>query len=124
MSNKNSVQNGLSRYVHGGDTEVSNNRIEWWDRSVFRQDPTDIPYVVENFYEGRLDLIASVFYSEPRLWWFLAQYNNILDPTSEITPGRILLIPSKARLDLILSGKKGGVPSQREFVPTIPPVVV
>jgi hypothetical protein len=120
----NSVQNGLSRYVHGGATEVANNRIEWWDRAIFRQDPTDQPYVVEKFYEGRIDLIASVFYNEPRLWWLLAQFNNILDPLTEVTAGRVLLIPAKSRIDMMLSGKKGGYQSQRELVPTVPPVVV
>jgi len=124
MANQSSLQSSLSRYVNGGVTEVSNNRLEWWDRANFRQDPTDLPYVVEKFYEGRLDLIAAVFYNEPRLWWFLAQFNNILDPLSEITAGRILLIPSKARVDMLMSGRKGGVQSQRELVPTVPPVVV
>lgn len=124
MANQNSVQNGLSRYVHGGVTEVANDKLEWWDRATFRQDPSDRPYVVEKFYEGRLDLIAAVFYNEPRLWWFIAQFNNILDPATEIVAGRILLIPTKERLDLMLTGRKGGFQSQRELVPTIPPVVV
>lgn len=119
-----SVQNGLSRYVHGGTTEVNNNKIEWWDRAIFRQDPSDKPYVVEKFYEGRLDLIASVFYNEPRLWWLIAQFNNILDPLTEVTAGRVLLIPTKERIDVMLVGRKGGFPSQRELFPTIPPVVI
>jgi hypothetical protein len=124
MSNSNSLYNGFSRYVHGGATETDGNRIEWWERATFTQDASDTIYVVENFYEGRLDNISAVFYGEPRFWWFLAQYNNILDPISEITAGRILYIPSKVRLESILIGRKGGLDSKRELTPIISPVVV
>lgn len=122
-NNKNSLYNRYSRYVAGGTTERANDRLEWWERNIFPRDDSDIVYAVENFYEQRLDLIASVFYNEPRYWWFLAQYNNILDPFTEITAGRFLLIPTPERLALMLGTKKGGVDSTREPVEVISPII-
>ncbi len=122
-NNTNSLFNRYSRYVAGGAAETANGRIEWWERSNLTSDPTDIAYVVENFYEGRLDLIASVFYNEPRWWWVIAQYNNITDPFSETTAGRVLYIPAKDRLPLMLSTITGGSESTRQPINTISPIV-
>lgn len=121
--NQDSLFNKYSRYVAGGTTETANLRIEWWEKLQFEKDETDTVYTVENFYEGRPDLIASVFYNEPRYWWVIAQYNNILDPFSEITAGRVLLIPSKDRLPLMLLSRKGGVDSTKQPVSTISPLI-
>lgn len=124
VNNQNSLQNKFSRYVGGGSSETANGFIEWWERGALAQDSSDIIYTVEEFYSGRIDLIASVFYNEPRWWWVIAQYNNILDPFSEITPGRILFIPTKERLPLMIATKQGGVDSTREPVNTISPIVI
>lgn len=122
-NNTNSLLNKYSRYVAGGDTETLNGYLEWWERYTFKTDPSDIVYTVENFYENRPDLISSVFYGEPRYWWFIAQYNKILDPYSEITAGRILLIPSPDRLATMLGTKKGGSLSTKESVNLISPII-
>jgi hypothetical protein len=123
-TNTNSLLSKYSRYVAGGTSEVANNMIEWWERSIFPRDPSDIVYTVQNFYAGRIDYIASVFYSEPRYGWVIAQYNNIIDPFAEIFPGRILLIPTLARLPLILGTKQGGVASTAEPVSLISPIII
>lgn len=122
-NNQNSLFNRYSRYVCGGESETANGKIEWWERAQFSRDVSDITYTVENFYTGRLDLIASVFYNEPRYWWVIAQYNNILDPFSEITPGRVLLIPTRDRLALLLLEKRGGIESTKAPVSTISPII-
>jgi hypothetical protein len=119
----NSLYNKYSRYVGGGTTEVANNMIEWWERGILPRDATDIVYTVENFYTGRPDLIANVFYNEPRYGWVICQYNNIIDPFGEIVAGRILLIPTMARLPLLLLTKQGGVNSTREQVNLISPII-
>jgi hypothetical protein len=124
MKNKNSLLLNTSRYVQGGVSETQNVRIEWWERSVFAKDPSDRVYVVEPIYEGRLDNISNAFYGDPRYWWVLAQFNNILDPASEVVAGRALLIPTKDRLSLMLTGRQGGVASTRTEVPSIPPVII
>jgi hypothetical protein len=123
MAEKNSTLVKNSRYVSGGETEVGLNTIEHWERLVFPVNNDDTSYVVEKKFVGRLDLITAVFLVEPRYWWVVAQYNNILDPYSEIVEGRVLYIPTLDRVKTILSGKTGGVVSTREVPLAILPVV-
>jgi hypothetical protein len=123
MAEKNSTLVKNSRYVSGGETEVGLNTIEHWERLVFPVNNDDTSYVVEKKFVGRLDLITAVFLVEPRYWWVVAQYNNILDPYSEIVEGRVLYIPTLDRVKTILSGKTGGVISTREVPLAILPVV-
>jgi len=124
MENTNSVYNKYSRYVGGGTTEIADGKIEWWDRNIFPADNTDIYYAVENIYAGRIDKIATAFYGEDRYWWVIAQFNNILDPLTEIVAGRVLMIPTKDRLSLMLSSKQGGIASVRQPINTISPVII
>ena len=120
----NSVYRRKGRYVAGGSTEVGQNTIEWWERTNFNSSQDDRPYVVERKFEGRLDLIAALFFNEPRMWWVIAQYNNVLDVNAEIVEGAMIWIPTSERLNSILNGGKvGGVTSTRELRPTINPIV-
>lgn len=123
MAEKNSTLVRNSRYVSGGATEVNVRAIEWWERIQFTSNQDDSTYIVEKKFVGRLDLITTLFLGEPRYWWIVAQYNNILDPYDEITEGRILYIPSIDQVKLILVGKVGGVESTREVPLSILPVV-
>lgn len=123
MAEKNSTLLRTSRYVSGGIAEVNSKAIEWWERSVIPLANDDTTYVVEKRFEGRLDLIAAVYLGEPRYWWVVAQYNNILDPYEEILEGVIIRIPSIDRVKALLSGKLGGVPSERVVPTSILPIV-
>lgn len=120
---KNSIFRRKSRYVSGGTTEVSTNRLEWWERNVYTSSGDDRLYTVDQRTAGRIDIIATMFLGEPRLWWVLAQYNNILDPFAEIVDGAQLYIPSTERVDQMLNGRTGGVPTTRETPITILPLV-
>ena len=123
MEEKNSVQRRKSRYVSGGTTEVSGTTLEWWERTLLRADPSDRAYVIEKKFEGRLDLIAALFLNEPRYWWIIAQYNSVLDPHAEIREGATIYIPTTERVEAILNGKVGGIPSAREVPISILPIV-
>lgn len=114
-----------SRYVVGGQTEVNNTALEWWERTVFALDESDIIYTVQKSSEGRLDNIAKTFLNDSSYWWVIAQYNAILDPFTEITEGRILRIPTPARLQSMLgAGRLGGYASSREVpLSNITPIV-
>ena len=74
-------------------------------------------------FVGRLDLIAATYYNEPRYWWVIAQYNNILDAYSEVIEGVILYIPTVTRLRSLLQGGIGGVSSTREVPVSVLPIV-
>ena len=120
---KNSTLVRISRYVSGGTSEVNSTAIEWWERTNFVSNADDTSYVVEKKFGGRLDLISALFLGEARYWWLIAMHNNILDPSGEITEGRILYIPTAERVKSTLSGKLGGVSSTRELTPSILPIV-
>ena len=120
---KNSLFRRTSRYVSGGVTEASDNKLEWWERTEFASDVSDSVYTVDQRTAGRIDIIAAMFLGEPRHWWVIAQYNKILDPFAEIVPGAKIYIPSPERVDAMLSGRTGGVPSAREVPVSILPLV-
>ena len=112
------------RYVAGGQTEVNNNALEWWERGVLETLDTDVRFVVDSRSEGRPDLIAQAMLGDSKLWWLLLQYNSVLDPFAEVSIGRVLKIPDASRVQLMLNGKTGGYPSQREVPLTnITPIV-
>lgn len=117
INETNSTNVRTSRYVAGGTTEVNQTALEWWERSNFQADPTDRTFVVDLQTRGRLDNIAHVYLGDSRLWWFIAQYNGILDPWAETSIGRVLYIPTVQRTTSLLTGQLGGYPSKRE-VPT------
>lgn len=119
-----SIENKNSRFNQGGLTELGPIGLEWWSRFNFPKDSTDEIYIVEKRFEHRLDLISYAFYNEPRYWWFIAQYNNILDPWSEIITGRKLLIPTLNRLQLLFSNKPGAIHSARTAENVLPPIVL
>lgn len=110
-----SLANQNSRYVSGGISEVndSGTKLEWWERTVFKIDDSDILFTVDKVAAGRLDNIAKAFLDDSKLWWVIAQYNAVLDPLNEIVEGRVLRIPTRDRVSLMLDGKTGGYPSQR-----------
>jgi hypothetical protein len=110
---KNSVYKAKSRYVMGGKTEVSPDKVEWWNKDFISADSTDVIYVLEKKFEGRPDLLAQAFYDEPYLWWVICQFNAILDFNTEFVEGVILRIPTKNRvISLISANKMGGIPSE------------
>lgn len=119
----NSTKVRYSRYVSGGNTEVGQKTLEWWERARFTMNADDQIYVVERHFANRLDLIAATYLDEPRYWWVIAMHNNILDPYNEVTEGTIIYIPTRERVKTLLSGKMGGVPSTREVPPSIMPIV-
>lgn len=124
MAETNSTLLKNSRYVVGGITEVNPYALEWWERLDFQSDDTDLRYTVEAKFEGRLDLIAAQYLSDSRMWWVIAQYNAILDVYNETITGRVLRIPTKARLQSMLAGKLGGIASTREVpLSNISPIV-
>lgn len=120
----NSTLERLSRYVQGGQSEVGKIGLEWWDRYSFPLDGSDLIYTVELKFVNRIDLIANAFYGEPRYWWFIAQYNNVLDPWAEIFLGRNLRIATLDRLNNLFTKQPGAIASTRLNDLVLPPIVL
>lgn len=119
----NSVLNRTSRYVSGGTTEISDTAIEWFERTSIPFAADDTVFVITESLQGRLDMVAKIFLDDPKLWWVIAMHNNILDVNFEVSTGVIISIPSKERVNALLSGKVGGVPSTRVLRPGVQPIV-
>ena len=117
MSIKNSADNRKNgRYTLGGVSEVSSFAIEYWSRGQLDRDRSDIVYVMEEKYEGRLDRLGSLFYGDSGLWWVIGQYNGITDPFRELVVGKVLLIPliERVRSELFANASIGGITSTRK----------
>jgi hypothetical protein len=110
---KDSTQNKTNgRYVLGGVTEVSTRFIEWWERNDVYYDTSDIVYVLEDRYVGRLDRLMTAFYGNPQKAWMLLMYNNIIDADEELVAGKILLMPTPDKLNTLFKATKlGGIPT-------------
>ena len=62
-----------------------------------REHDSDTFHVVTDADCKRTDLIAWKYYQDVRLWWVIAEFNNISNPL-EIPTGTTLRIPSYERI--------------------------
>ena len=53
---------------------------------------------IDSGTEANLPLIAEREMGDQYLWWVLLDFNGLLDPIQDITPGRKLKIPDRAGL--------------------------
>lgn len=85
----------LSRYsIYKQIIDTTNNNTYLESPNKFNISDTDTMYhVVSNTEENRLDIISSIYYNTPTLYWAIAEANNIIDP-SVVVKGTILKIPS------------------------------
>jgi nucleoid-associated protein YgaU len=69
--------------------------FEFWDLIDFPTipvQPDDSQYTV--LQTDRLDTLAHKFYNDVIYWWVIAVANDIDEPQSELSLGRVLRIPS------------------------------
>lgn len=88
-----------SRYVVGGTTTQTANRLGWWERTIlaFRSDD-QVLTITSNRHVGRPDLIAYDFLGTEEYAWLVLQYNTILDPLSELILGVNIRLPALSRI--------------------------
>ena len=98
-SDKSSVRKKNSRYVQGGDSDVGQNFIRWWERAKLAEDDiTDLEYTIPVVYAGKPDLIAYDYYGRNDLGWLVLQYNNIVDVNEELCAGKVIKLPARNRV--------------------------
>lgn len=99
------------RYVLGGTITVGARGFGWWEKNDVQPDISDTLYALEERYVGRPDLLAYAFYGSTTYWWVIPQFNGILDPEVELVQGKLLIIPSLAKLDSTFreNNKLGGI---------------
>ena len=64
-----------------------------------REHDTDMFHVVTDADSKRIDLIAWKYYRDVRLWWVIAEFNNISNPL-ELQAGTTLRIPTYERIQM------------------------
>lgn len=52
----------------------------------------DVEHIVTSM--DRIDSIAHRYYGDPKLWWVIAEANDLEDPISSLRSGLVLRIPS------------------------------
>ena len=112
-----STSSKLSRYVWGGSTARSSTHLHWWERRTLPKDNSDTFYVIEQIYERtNYWKLAFALYGIPELGMFILQYNSIMDPMKEFTEGRVIRVPTQARvMAFINSSKTGGVTKEKSY---------
>jgi len=105
---KKSTDDRNSRYVQGGNTDIYNNRLGWWEKRTIERANDDIRLVIEQNEGKRPDLISNRIYGKPSYGWLILQYNNIVDIETEMLPGKELFLPSQKRLILDIVSKSTG----------------
>lgn len=60
----------------------------------FREMVTDHTYVVTGPVVNRIDMISYKIYGTVDLWWLICAVNDIMDPFTELTLGRVLKVPT------------------------------
>jgi len=108
----NAVDNAKSRYTQGGDTEIYNRRLGWWERDIdsLGEDYSDEFITLTPKYNLRPDLLAVDIYGSALLGWLILQFNNIVDINEEFITGKILRLPTQQRVLFdFLNKRTGGI---------------
>ena len=95
-SSQDKSESRYSRYKNLLILRMPNNEacLETYEHVNVPETNKDLIYRVSPGEEGRLDLIAYRFYSNPLLWWIIAEANGIINPFS-ISGGDVIRIPSR-----------------------------
>jgi hypothetical protein len=108
-----SVENREARYVQGGETDVFENRLGWWERDLetFSFQASDLFVTIAPQYDKRPDRMAFDMYGRSGLQWLILQYNSIVDINEEFRSGKEIRLPDPSRATFsFLNKKTGGVP--------------
>lgn len=65
--------------------------------------PAKDSYVLSQSDAANLPGLAKKLLGDVGYWWIIALYNGILDPVTDLTPGRTLQLPSVTDINALLS---------------------
>lgn len=91
--------NNNSRYIKGGTVDDTS-KPGFWIRSTFPKAADDLSITITDRYSNKPYLIAFELYGTEELGWFVLQYNNILDSTTELVSGAVIQLPTPKRLNI------------------------
>lgn len=86
-SSRYSLKRPMNEIINFNDLEVYNYP---WNCDVQKSEG-DV--YIELTSTIRLDQLATEYYGDPKLWWTIAQINNIKNPLTDLKPGMMIRIP-------------------------------
>jgi len=97
-SNVSNVRVGRKSYLRRCDlfeVQEGTTIFQFWAKfdsfKIAEQDGDAEHYVTSS---DRIDSLAKKYYGDSRLWWIIAEANDLEDPVSALYMGRVLRIPS------------------------------
>lgn len=116
ISSRTSVQQSKSRYTQGGDTEVFERRLGWWERLPLEKSSDDMRITLSVQYDKRPDRLAADYFGSSAFMWLVLQYNSIVDINEEFVAGKEIRLPEVSRGLITFTGRRtGGVePAERD----------
>jgi nucleoid-associated protein YgaU len=57
--------------------------------------PSSVSVEVDSATEANLPGLADKYLGDQALWWIILEYNGLVDPIEDITPGTVLRIPER-----------------------------
>ena len=113
MPIRKSTNSAKSRYTQGGETEVFEQRLGWWERDLetLKEADNDLFVTIDSKYDRRPDLFAADYFGSALLMWVVLQFNNIVDINEEFLAGKTIRMPTQERaLFDFLNKNTGGIP--------------
>lgn len=96
LVNQNSSRYSLKRPMNSIIEYNSEKVYEFpWQCEINKSDGDVYLYITSSM---RLDQLANEYYGDPKLWWVIAQANNLKNPLIEFKIGTMIRIPSLSTL--------------------------
>jgi phage tail protein X len=90
-----------NRYIYTNSKEQKETKTKYFESTIYpKVSPSDNDIYIITGQGDRLDLLASKYYGDTRMWWIIATANNLNDATLAVEPGRQLRIPSNTSIIL------------------------
>jgi hypothetical protein len=90
-----------NRYTYVNLKEQPDTKIKYLESTIYPKiSASDNDIYIISGQGDRLDLLAQKYYNDPRMWWIIANANNLNDASLSIQPGRQLRIPTNTSIIL------------------------
>lgn len=94
---RNDISSRYSRYKNCKllvDENTGEKLLATRESLSIQSSPTDTYHRVKSNESDRLDIIASMYYKNPLLWWVIAEANGIYDPLTPLEIGSLVRVPA------------------------------
>lgn len=87
-----------TRYTIGGTVNTNPVGLGFWTKITLDHRDDDIIVILNEKMAKHPNILTQQLYGRDNLIWLVWQYNNILDPITELIPGMKIVMPNPIRL--------------------------